>query len=340
MKRATLKDVAELAGVSKATVSYVLNDSKKTITEETRERVQKAVKKLGYVPNIGAQSLSNNCSKLIGVVIPQTEPGSQLMFSNGFYSEILSAIEYEARKKGYHIIISATDVNESYMKLVMERNLDGVIVIGMFPDDFYKQFKKIEVPVVLIDSYCTDKYFHNIRIDDEFGGFLVTKHAIDCGHRKIGFLTGQLHENGVIKKRLEGYKKALSEAGIEFDEKMVYEGTVDYETGRVIAREIVENKDDITCLVTTADVLAIGALKGFSEMNVSVPDDYSLVGFDDLEISKFVSPGLTTVRQDISAKGSIATSLLFETIEDPKTESKDIVLPFSLVERGSVKRIK
>lgn len=340
MKRATLKDVAELAGVSKATVSYVLNDAKKPITEETRERVQKAIDKLGYVPNIGAASLSNNCSKLIGVVIPQTEPGSQLMFRNSFYSEILSAIEYEARKKGYHIIISATDVNESYMKLVMERNLDGVIVIGMFPDDFYQQFKKIEVPVVLIDSYCTDKYFHNIRIDDELGGFLVTKHAIDKGHKKIGFLTGQLHENGVIKKRLEGYKRALMEAGIEYDEKRIYEGTVDYETGRAIAHKIVANNDDITCLVTTADVLAIGALKGFTEAGVSVPNDYSLVGFDDLEISRFISPGLTTVRQDISEKGSLATKLLFDTIENPKIESKDIVLPFSLVERGSIKRME
>lgn len=339
MRRATLKDVADLAGVSKATVSYILNDAKKTISPETRDRVQKAIEELGYIPNIGAASLSNNCSKLIGVVIPQTEPGSELMFKNSFYSEILSAIEYEARKRGYHIIISATDVNESYMRLVVERNLDGVIAIGMYPDNFYRQFKKIEVPVALIDSYCTDKYFHNIRIDDEYGGYLVTKYSIEKGHTKIGFLSGQIHENGVIKKRLEGYKRALNEAGIEFDAKRVYEGTVDYETGRVVAKRIASEHDDITCLVTTADILAIGAIKGFHEEGVSVPDDISIVGFDDLEISKYIAPGLTTVRQDISRKGTIATELLFESMADSEMESKDIVLPFELVERGSVKNL-
>lgn len=339
MKRATLKDVADLAGVSKATVSYVLNDTKKTITPETREKVQKAIEKLGYIPNIGAASLSNNCSKLIGVVIPQTEPGSELMFRNSFYSEILSAIEFEARKRGYHIIISATDVNESYMKLVIERNLDGVIVIGMYPDEFYQQFKKIEVPVVLIDSYCTDKYFHNIRIDDELGGYLVTKHAIEKGHKKIGFLTGQIHENGVILKRLDGYKKALQEAGIKFDKTRVYEGNVDFETGRVMAQKIVREKADITCLVTTADVLAIGAIKGFHEMKKEVPKEYSVIGFDDLEFSRFVSPGLTTVRQDIVKKGTIAMEILFENIRDKELPSKDIVLPFTLIERDSVKKL-
>ena len=129
MKRATLKDVAERAGVSKATVSYILNNADKPITEETRLKVKKAIEELQYVPNIGAASLTNKTSKMIGVVIPQTEPGSQLMFQNSFYSEIISAIEYHARKIGYHILISGTDVDESYIKLIYERNLDAVIAI-------------------------------------------------------------------------------------------------------------------------------------------------------------------------------------------------------------------
>lgn len=339
MHRATLKDVADMAGVSKATVSYILNGAKKTISPETRERVLKAIDTLGYIPNSAAASLSNNCSKLIGVVIPQTEPGSELMFENSFYSEILGAIEFEARKKGYHIIISATDVNEQYMRLVVERNLDGVIVIGMFPDEFYQQFKKIEVPVVLIDSYCTDKYFHNIRIDDEEGGYLVTKYAIEKGHKKIGFLTGQLHENGVIQKRLGGYKRALSESSIPYDEKIVFEGNVDYESGRKAASRIVDEKIDLTCLVTSADVLAIGAIKGFFDKGAKVPEKYSVMGFDDLEIASYITPGITTVRQDISQKGSLATQILFESMTNPNMDSQDVVLPFSIVERESVKRI-
>lgn len=337
MKRATLKDVAEYAGVSKATVSYILNGSKKTISPETREKVNNAIRELNYIPNLGAVSLTGKSSKLIGVVIPQTEPGSALMFKNSFYSEILSTIEYKARLLGYHIIISATDVNESYMKLVMERNLDGVIVIGMYPDDFYKQFKKIEVPVVLIDSYCTDKYFHNIRIDDELGGYLETKYLLDKGHKNIAVVSGMLHENGVVKKRIEGYKKALAEKGIPYDERLLFEGEVDYDSGVVAASKILNSNLNITAVATTADILAIGVMKGFANAGVEVPKDYSLIGFDDLEISRYLSVGLTTVKQDISLKGSLAVDLLSKSLDNPEYKSQDYVLPFEIVERESVR---
>jgi len=201
MSQATLKDVAQLAGVSSATVSYVLN-GKQNIKEDTRQRVLDAIAELDYVPNLAARGLSMRDSKLIGVVVPQTEPGDKLMLQNSFYSEILGSIEYFARQKGYHILISATDANESYMSLAKKRNLDGVIVIGMYPDDFYQQMKKTQIPIVLIDSYCNDHYYHNIRIDDAYGSYMATKYALDCGHRNIAFFAGQIKENGVMKKRL------------------------------------------------------------------------------------------------------------------------------------------
>lgn len=339
MKRATLKDVAEKAGVSKATVSYILNGSKKTITEETRQKVQKAIEELNYIPNLGAASLTSKCSRLIGVVIPQTEPGSTLMFKNSFYSEILGAIEYRARQLGYHIIISATDVNESYMKLVYERNLDGVIVIGMYPDDFYQQFKKIGVPVVLIDSYCTDKYFHNIRIDDELGGYMSTKYVIDKGHKNIAVVSGIRNENGVVNKRIEGYEKALLENGISVDNDLIFEGSVDFESGVLAADRIINCKKKITAIVTTADVLAIGIMKGLAKSGASVPSDYSVIGFDDLEISRYLPVGLTTVKQDIEKKGELAVELLSESLENPEYESQDIVLPSMIVERESVRKL-
>lgn len=339
MKRATLNDVAKKAGVSKATVSYILNGSKKTISVKTREKVEQAIKELEYVPNLGAASLTSKCSKLIGVVVPQTEPGSTLMFKNSFYSEILGAIEFRARQLGYHIIISATDVNESYMKLVYERNLDGVIVIGMYPDDFYQQFKKIGVPVVLVDSYCTDKYFHNIRIDDELGGYLATKYVLDKGHKNVAIVSGIRNENGVVNKRIEGYERALKERGIPFDKDLVFEGNVDFESGVLAATRICKCKKPITAVVTTADILAIGIMKGFARQGISVPDDYSVIGFDDLEISKYLPVGLTTVKQDIEKKGELSVELLSKSLEDPSYESQDIVLDSKIVVRESVKEI-
>lgn len=172
MARATLKDVAQLAGVSTAAVSYALS-GKRPISEETKRRIQAAVEQLDYVPDLNARGLSMRDSKLIGVVIPQTEPGDRLMFQNSFYSEVLGSIEYYARQNGYHILISATEANESYLTLAMKRNLDGIIVIGMYPDEFYQEMKKIKIPIVLIDSYCNDHYYHNIRIDDAYGLSLI-----------------------------------------------------------------------------------------------------------------------------------------------------------------------
>ena len=195
MARSTLKDVARRAGVSPATVSYVLS-GKRTISEDTKRRVREAVEALDYVPDLAARGLSRRDSMLIGVVVPQTEPGDRLMFQNSFYSEVLGSIEYYARQRGYHILISATDANESYLTLAKQRNLDGIIVIGMYPDEFYQQMKKTQIPIVLIDSYCNDHYYNNIRIDDAYGSYLATRYLLDCGHRDAAFFAGQLKENG------------------------------------------------------------------------------------------------------------------------------------------------
>ena len=339
MGRAKLKDVAEMAGVSAATVSYVLS-GKRSISEETKSRVMEAIEALDYVPDLNARSLSMRDSKLIGVVVPQTEPGDRLMFQNSFYSEVLGSIEYYARQQGYHILISATDANESYLTLAKKRNLDGIIVIGMYPDEFYHQMKKTQIPIVLIDSYCNDHYYHNIRIDDAYGSYLATRHLLENGHTDIAFFAGQLKENGVMKKRLLGYKQALEEFELPFRKDYVFEGQIDYVSGIELAGKLVRSKLPTTGIVAAADILAIGAMKGLFENGLRVPEDYSIVGFDDLEIAKFLTPGLTTVKQQISLKGQRAVELLLKHINDPALTKQEEILPLELVERGSVRKIK
>ena len=337
LKRATLKDVAKQAGVSVATVSYAIN-GKKSISEQTKQRIFRVIEDLNYVPDLSARSLSSRDSKLIGVIIPQTEPGSRLSLQNNFYSEIIASIEYHARHNGYHIIISATDINESYITLAKERNLDGIIVIGMYPDEFYKQLKKTEIPIVLVDSYCNDHYYHSVRIDDVYGSFLATNYLIQQGHKKIAFFCGQIKENGVIKKRLSGYKQALEENNIEYDISKVYEGNVDYESGIELAKKLYKNGLDVTAIVATADILAIGAIKGLYEVGVKVPDDISIIGFDDLEVSRYLIPGLTTIIQDISEKGEKAIQLLLNNIQDSEITKREIIIPVRIVARDSVKK--
>lgn len=338
MSRATIKDVARLAEVSPATVSYVLN-GKRSISTDTKQRVLAAAKSLDYVPDLNAQGLSRRDSRLIGVVVPQTEPGDRLMFQNSFYGEILGSIEYYARIHGFHILISATDANDSYLTLAKKRNLDGIIVIGMYPDEFYQQMKQTHIPIVLIDSYCNDHYYHNVRIDDAYGSYLATSHCLSMGHRDIAFFTGCVKENGVMKKRLTGYRQALEEYGICYRPEYVFEGQIEFESGVELAQKLIEKKLPTTAVVCAADILAMGAMKGVSNHGLRIPEDISIVGFDDLEMSKYLIPGLTTVKQQISLKGQKAVELLLKHIEDPNLTKQEEILPLQIIPRGSVKKL-
>lgn len=339
-QRVTMKDVAKAAGVTTAAVSYAIS-GKRPISDETRKRVEAAIKELGYTPNMAARTLSSagRSSKLIGVVVPQTEGGGRLMFQNQFYAEILGSIELCARQAGYHVLISATDANDSYLTLAAERNLDGIIVIGMYPDEFYQQMKRSRIPIVLIDSYCNDHYYHNVRIDDAYGSYLATKYVLERGHRDIAFFCGRIKDNGVMKKRLAGYRDALGEYSVEFRDALMFEGDIDYKDGIESANRLMDTQVNATAVVAAADILAIGAAKAFYERGVRVPDDISLMGFDDLEISQYLTPGLTTVRQQISLKGEKAVELLIRSINEPELTKQELILPVSLVERESVKRI-
>jgi LacI family transcriptional regulator len=338
IKQVTIRQVAREAAVSSATVSYVLN-GKKTISPETKARVLAAVKKLDYVPSINARSLSTRDSLLIGVLIPQTEPESRLMFENTFYSEILSAIEYEARTHGYQILIAGVDEGKSYLNLARERSLDGIIAIGVYRDGFYRQVKKSGIPLVLVDSYCDDAHCHNIRIDDVYGSYTAVNYLLDKGHRDIAFFCGCLRDNGVMEKRLQGYRRALKERGLPYDEKKVFEGTINYENGVILARRFLEAKLPVSAVFAAADILAIGAIKAFYDAGLRVPGDISIMGFDNLQFSRYTCPGLTTIGQTISLKGKKAVELLIKNIKDPELTKQEEILPISIIERGSVRAL-
>ena len=337
-KRVTIKDVAREAGVSIATISYVLN-KKENLSRETIDRVNEAIKKLNYVPDLSARSLVNKRSNLIGVVIPQTEPGKQLLFNNPFYSEFLSGVEYIARQQGYHIIISGADADKSYLEVSGKRNLDGIIILGMYPEEFYKDLKKSNIPIVLVDSYCEDHYFHSIQINDRYGGYLATKYLLEKGHRNIALVTGRIKRQGVSEKRYLGYGDALKEFDVALKPEHVFEGIVDYEYGLDIAENLA-NTPDITAVFATADILAVGLMKRLKSFGVGVPDDISVIGFDDIYLNKFIDPGLTTVRQNIYEKGETSARLVLECINGKQKSKQEIILPIDIEERETVRKIK
>lgn len=213
MKRVSIKDVAREAGVSATTVSYVLNQNPgETISAETTQRVLEAVRRLHYVPNLNARSLSSRRSNLIGVLIPQTEPGKEFMFSNPFYGELLSAIEYTARKNGYHLLLSGTQEDQSYVNVAQNRGVDGIIIVGAYPGRNLEELRGMNVPIVLVDSYVKDAAFHTIGIEDREGARMATEYLIAKGHRDIAFVSGSIREHGVNSKRYQGYCDALAAA--------------------------------------------------------------------------------------------------------------------------------
>ena len=339
-KRINMKDIAKEAGVSVATVSYIVNKRKdQSIAPETIERVQDAITRLGYVPNLSARALVANRSHLFGVVIPQTEPGKKFMFANPFYGEFLSSVEYEARMAGYHVLISGTNVDQSYLEVAQTRSLDGIIIVGMYPEAYYEDLKRLAIPVILVDSYCEDLAFHTVSIDDRLGGRLATEYLLAKGHRRIGFASGVIKEKGVNYERYLGYREALQQAQVPFDPALVYSGTVGYEYGLQLGEELGKDSHAPTALFASADILAVGLIRGLKKTGKEVPEDLSVIGFDDSWIAENCDPALTTIRQNVSQKGAKAAHLIIEERKGSYGEKQKVVLPVTLVERSSVREL-
>lgn len=334
----TIKDIAKETGLSIAAVSYVLNN-KDGVGTETREIVMKAVERLGYVPNYSARGLASRRSHLIGICSPQTEPGSRLMFDNPFYSKLFSSIEYECRIKGYHVIISGTDADENFLKLARQRSLDGMIIIGSYSKKFYSDLKKANIPIVLVDTYQNPEGFHEVRIDDRYGGYMGTKYLIDKGHRQIAFISGALRESGVTQLRFDGYRHALKESGIPFNKSIVFPGVVSFQTGVDNAKEAITKNKSITAMFCTADIIAMGAMKKVLDMGLKVPHDISIMGFDNLSISEYTSPAITTVGQNIELKGKAAVEIILSEIEGEISEPQYTILPLEIIERQSTRQL-
>ena len=349
-KQVSVRDVAREAGVSPATVSYILNDTPGlSFTPETRQRVLAAAEKLHYVANQAAKTLGSGRaegivqSKLIGVVIPQTEnkrKESHIMFGNPFYGTFLSAVELEARRAGYQLILSGTNPGQSYIDIAKSRTLDGVIILGAYPSDDEAEYKKYKIPAVLVDCYgSSDSFFYSVRTDDRLGGYLATKYLIEQGHRRIAIVTGELKAHGVNSERYLGYLDALREVGLTPSQDDVFEGLVGYDHGLEVAKTLARTRRDLTALFATADITAIGLINGLHEAGLRVPEDVSVIGFDDVEYAKMCYPGLTTIRQNIMEKGRQSARLMIEAVQDHSLPRAEWIIPMELIERGTVKRV-
>ncbi len=338
-KRASIYDIASRAGVSVASVSYVLNGKEGRVGDKTKKKIEKAIEDLHYTPSNAAVSLSTGKSHLIGLCLPLDHLSD--FSKNPFYGEFMASFQEEAGKSSYDVVIGGIRTGAAFEQWVSSRHFDALVLFGFYPQTAFSFIRKRKIPAVVVDVYQEDlSYFSCIRLNDERGGYLATDYLIQNGHTKIGFLGGPKDRSELDKRRYEGYKEAMEHAGLEIDPENVYETTTDFKGGFSLAEKILERPGQMSAVFADADIIAIGLLRRFAELGVSVPEKLSIVGFDDLMESSIIFPPLTTVRQDISEKGKLAAQTLLQQIEAPDAfEPRSIVLEPKLIVRKTVKKL-
>lgn len=336
MARTTIKDIALAANVSPMTVSNVINGRAAKASAETIERINKAIARLGYTPNLSARALVSNASRMVGVLIPFTENQNALLLDNPFYAEIVSGIETALRAEGYYMMLSGVGERGAKLDALTSWNMDGLIVLGVYKEALYEQLKARDLPTLLIDSYIDDDHFYRLGIDDEQAAFEATSHLIAEGHRNIAVVTGVIRTDGVVERRVAGYRRALEAGRIPYDKKLVFSGSVTFDWGSEAASGIAANAK-ITAAFCTADLIAAGLLAGLHKLGKRIPDDVSVMGFDNLSISTMVYPALTTVDQSIAEKGRLAGNLI-ASILNKRATPRETFVPTTIVRRDSVKR--
>jgi DNA-binding LacI/PurR family transcriptional regulator len=332
--RATIKDIAQAAKVSPMTVSNVINRRQAKASAETIERINHAIKTLGYTPNMSARALVSNLSKMVGVIIPFTENQNQLLLDNPFYAEMISGIESALRARGYYMMLSGVGESNAHLDPLSHWNMDALIVLGVYREGLYEQLRRLSMPTLLIDSYIDDPHFYRLGVDDEAAAYEATRYLIGMGHRGVGLVTGVIRADGVIERRLAGYRRALAEAAIIFDPARVFAGSVTFDWGAEAAARIVA-APGVTAAFCTADLIAAGLLAGLHRLGKRIPDDVSVMGFDNLSISRMVYPALTTIDQSILRKGQLAGELAVAMLGKEKP-ARETFTPVEIVERDSV----
>lgn len=334
----TLKDIAAEAGVSITTVSNVVHNRKSRVSAERIAKIWEIIEREHYAPSMSARSLANDQSSIIGMVSHITPQNTGSTMSDPFTSAIVASIEKRAREEGYYMMIRAVEDSGALAALIHSWRLSGLILTGMFRDEFFDAAKNLGIPLVLIDSYVDDPDVCCIGLEDEKGGYIATRHLLENGHRAIAFASPSIQPGGVIDQRLQGYRRALQEYGVPFDPSLIFTQEISVQEGKRLGHLLSERKE-ITGVFASADMLAAGIMSGLHERGVSVPEDKSIVGFDDHDLSQLTIPGLTTIHQDAEQKGMLATDMILAQLRQEPIAEKHVILPVYLVERGSVRKL-
>ena len=322
----TLRDVARLAGVSHQTVSRVINGSEEVLPE-TRAIVEEAIKQLGYRPNAIARSMARGQTHTLACISPN--------LTDYTFASVIEGAEVEARQHEYFLLSSSATDPQAFRELVNElvghRRVDGLIVINPYSDDRFLHIPE-DFPVVFVGARSHEKEICSVSLDDEKVAYEATRHLISLGHTNIALVTGPMEED-CSQDRAEGYRRALQEAGIAYDESKVLEGDWSASSGQRALLSFVESGNVPTAVFAQNDRMAMGVLRAARDVNLKVPSQLAVIGVDDMPLSSYFDPPLTTMQQDMPRIGQEATRMLLELIQKKTPAVHELKLSAQLVVR-------
>lgn len=334
----TIKEIAKQLNMSTTTVSNVIHGKTGEVSEETTKIVQDFLKKVDYVPNINARNLAQNESKIIGLALKARADKYENLIMDPFVSVLIGGVEETIRNAGYFMMLYISSDTTEIMRHVSTWNVDGLILFGMLNDDGIRVSEKYKKPIVCIDTYSIEglKHFTNVGLDDEQGTYDMVTYLISQGHKKIAFLSDNM--NGVDLARLNGYKKALKDNNIKYSDSNFLKIRPKSDEVEYSLEEICRKARDFTAIMCVSDLYAITLMAALEDRGISVPNDISIVGFDDNMLGQLHRPALTTVHQDVKEKGIVAARTLLKHLNNQKTPNQ-ILLPTHLVIRDTVKKL-
>jgi LacI family transcriptional regulator len=336
--KTTIKDVAREAGVSIATVSLVIHDNER-ISSDTKKKVQKAIKSLSYHPSRSARGLVSQKTGNIGFILTD----DHFLRTEPFYTRIFLGAEFQARSDEYYILLTTIPTNyteeDSLPRFILEQNVDGIIIAGKVPVFLIEKLNKFNVPLVFVDFLPSNGQYPTVQIDNFHGGELATQHLIDYGHKKIGFIAGDI-QHPSISARFRGFKQTLENNNIEYNSNnyIINESYPARQNGYSAAKILLAN-NNITAIFAANDALAIGAMQYCKDNGIKIPNDISIIGFDDVEADLLLDPPLSTVRVPKIEMGAEAMQLMVNIINKNNIIAKRILVPVVLIARESTMQV-
>lgn len=331
---ATITDVAKAAKVSVGTVSNYLNGTAR-VADGTADRIQSAIDSLGYRVDLRGRVLRAKRTSSIGLLLPN--------ITNPFYAEVARSIEHHLSLAGYQTLLcdafERTDREDEYLANLMSRRVDGILMIYSHEREVLLNLaKSADIPVVFVDRAVAGQA--SVHSDNRLGGRLAAQHLLELGHRRIGVLAGEPEVRNV-QERVAGFREELERHGVPLPAPLVLQGEQKLSFGYRIA-ELLEKSDPPSAIFATNDIVAVGAWRRLVELGFRVPEDLSLIGFDDIEMSRLTVPALTTVAQDKQALGQRAAALLLDSIQGktPRPSNALLTIPTRLEKRGSTARVR